>query len=277
MKKTLLTVLLCLSIYPFLSQELEEINNGNNNKSSFYLYWGWNRGWFSNSNINFSGENYDFTLYKVKASDRPTAFDPSIYFNPGLVTIPQYNFRLGYFIKENYTISFGIDHMKYIMINGQNVKISGEINNSNTAYDGVYSNDDFEITEDFLKFEHSDGLNFANIECRRFDKIFEYKKVNVNITEGLGLGILYPKTNATLMNKERYDAFNLAGFGIVSVIGVNIKFYNKFFIQSELKGGYINMPNIRTTLNESDRAKQSFFFAQFNWLFGISFNIGGSK
>ena len=273
MKKTLLLVWLCLSIYPFLSQELEESNNLN----SFYFYWGWNRGWFSNSDISLTGENYDFTLNKVKATDRPTAFDPAIYFHPGLFTIPQFNFRFGYFIKENYTISFGIDHMKYVMTNNQSVKISGEINNLNNPYYGLYDNDDFIVKEDFLKFEHTDGLNFVNIECRRFDKIFEYKKININITEGLGLGILYPKTNATLMNNDRYDDFNLAGFGLLSVAGVNIKFYNKFFIQSELKGGYINMPNIRTTLNKIDRAKQSFAFAQFNWLFGMSFNIRDYK
>ena len=40
-----------------------------------------------------------------------------------------------------------------------------------------------------------------------------------------------------------------------------------------MKGGYINMPNIRTTNFTSDRAKQSFFFTQFNWLFGMTFKI----
>jgi len=277
MKKTLLLVLFFLSISPFFSQESQEIKVENNNKNTFYFYWGWNRGWFSNSDISFTGENYNFTLHKVKATDRPTAFDASVYFHPGLVTIPQYNFRFGYFIKENYTISFGIDHMKYVMTNSQSVKISGEINNSNTPYDGVYDSNDFVVSEDFLKFEHTDGLNFVNIECRRFDKIFEYKKVNINITEGIGLGVLYPKTNATLMNYNRYDDFNFAGFGLLTVLGLNIKFYNKFFLQSELKGGFINMPNIRTTMNDVDRAKQSFLFAQFNWLFGMSFDIRGFK
>ena len=30
------------------------------------MYWGWNRGWFSNSDIHFTEDEYDFTLYDVK-------------------------------------------------------------------------------------------------------------------------------------------------------------------------------------------------------------------
>jgi len=235
------------------------------------MLWGWNRAWYSDSDIHFSGDNYDFTLDNVIAKDRQTKFDLAIYFHPKWITIPQTNFRLGYFIKHNYEISLGVDHMKYVVQQNQEVVINGELNNG-TTYDGTYQNDSINIKKGFLEFEHTDGLNYINFEARRFDKVFSYKNINLNITEGLGFGFLLPRTNTTLLNKERYDQFNLAGYGINSVLGLNIN-YKIYFIQSELKGGFINMPNIRTTNNSSDKASQHFSYVQANFLVGVRFRL----
>ena len=46
-----------------------------------------------------------------------------------------------------------------------------------------------------------------------------------------------------------------------------------FLVQSELKGGYINMSNIRTTMDEADSASQSFWFYQVNMVFGARFKV----
>lgn len=80
-----------------------------------------------------------------------------------------------------------------------------------------------------------------------------------------------PKTNTTLLNNERYDEFHLSGYGINATVGINVSFFNYFFVQTELKGGYINMPDIRTTQSPLDNASQDFFFAQLNIVFGVSF------
>ena len=70
-----------------------------------------------------------------------------------------------------------------------------------------------------------------------------------------------------------YD-FHLAGYGISAVVAINISFYEIFFIQSELKGGYVSMPDIRTTMDKADRGSQSFLFSQLNIVFGVSFSLG---
>ena len=100
----------------------------NTNKGKFFFYWGWNRANFSVSDIHFTGDNYDFTLRNVKAKDRQTPFSFNDYLNPVNITIPQNNYRIGYFLKEHYTISLGVDHMKYVMVKDQTVKIDGELN-----------------------------------------------------------------------------------------------------------------------------------------------------
>ena len=77
------------------------------------------------------------------------------------------------------------------------------------------------------------------------------------------------------MNNERHDDFHLAGYGIDAVVGLNITIYRYFFLQTEIKGGFIHMPDIRTTSSKLDRANQSFFFSQWNFVLG--FNIPTKK
>jgi hypothetical protein len=238
-----------------------------------YFYWGWNWDQFSKSDIRFTGTDYDFTLSKVVANDRQSPFAFNIYLNPANMTIPQYNFRVGYFIKNNWDISFGIDHMKYVMQNDQTVEISGNIKNTGTEYDGDYSGEDIVLTKDFLQFEHTDGLNYGNLEVRRSDQIFDFNKTKINFTGGLGFGLLIPRTNTTLLNNERYDEFHFAGYGLHAVAGINVTFFNKFFVQSEIKGGFIDMPDIRTTNSTSDKGRQDFFFSQINVVIGGIINL----
>ena len=183
-----------------------------NQKGKLYFYWGWNRDAFSKSDMTFSGADYNFKLEEVIAKDRQTPFALDPYFNIERLTIPQYNFRIGYFIRRNWDISIGSDHMKYVMQNGQHVLINGHIENSGTIYDGDYDEEDITLTKDFLQFEHTDGLNYINIEARRSGILYAWPKISFSHTEGFGAGMLVPRTNTTLLSKERYDD---NGFGII--------------------------------------------------------------
>ncbi len=248
------------------------------NKGRLYVFWGWNRGWYSDSDIHFKGDSYDFKLNDVKAQDRQSKLGLDPFLNPSNITIPQTNFRLGYFINDKIDISIGVDHMKYVMPRGQDSRITGTINDS-TKYDGTYTDDDFIIAEDFLKFEHTDGLNYINVEITRNDDLLKLlkvtmdpNKVQVNTLIGFGLGALMPKSNVTLWNNERNDEFHFAGYGFAAKVGLNITFFKYFFLRSEYKGGFIDMPDIRTSPDPSDTAEQHFLFTELDFVFGITIN-----
>ncbi len=236
------------------------------NKGKFYIFWGGNRGSYSKSDIRFKGADYDFTLHNVSAHDKPKGFHID-YFNPARMTIPQTNLRIGYFISDHYNISIGFDHMKYVMYNDRRVNYSGYYPNAG-SYNENPADGQLTLDEDFLLFEHTDGLNYVNTEISRVDDISKLFRINntdkiqVNITEGLGAGFLYPKTNTTLLGKDRYDEFNIAGYGLSAKVGLNVTFFKHFFIQTELKGGFIEMNNIRTTQDKADSAEQNFWFLQ---------------
>lgn len=252
------------------------------NKGKMYVYWGGNRESFSRSDIHFKGPDYDFTLYDVNAHDKPKGWQID-YINPTRITIPQTNFRIGYFINDHYNISVGLDHMKYVMTQNQIATIGGVVGASYPNFEGTYlptGTHTIDMSnEKFLTFEHTDGLNYINTELCRVDDISKLFKINntdkfqINLTEGVGAGILLPKTNSKLLEKPRHDDFHVSGFGVSAKVGLNFTFFKHFFIQTELKGGYINMPDIRTSWDPADRASQSFLFIERVVNFGGIFKI----
>ena len=248
------------------------------NKGKIFMYFGWNWTEYSASNIRFKGNNYDFTLRDVKARDTPSDFTFKKYFGITNLTKPQTNMRIGYFFKENYTISIGVDHMKYVVNNDQFVDIHGNINIEDNSYNGVYTGQQVQLTEDFLRLEHTDGLNYINMQLYRFDDIsslfgLDSESFQINITEGFGAGILFPKTDTTLLGQERHDDYHISGYGLSAGFGLNITFLKHFFIQADLKGGYINMPDVKISTNAADSASQDFLFLQNNILIGGKFRI----
>lgn len=253
------------------AQDSQLVKYTSNNKGKFIITWGGNRESFSKSDINFKGADYNFTLKDITANDRPKGWHID-YINPTRITIPQTNLKIGYYISDNYVISLGADHMKYVMPFNETRIIDGYINlpieETGSVYNGEYNNEPFLVSEDFLQFEHTNGLNYVYAEIARIDDISSIinlkntDKFQLNITEGFGAGILYPKTNTTLLQKERYDEFHVAGYGISINAGINLTFFKHFFIETNLKGGFINMPDIRTTSNTAESASQHFFYLQ---------------
>jgi hypothetical protein len=279
MNKILLLTITLLGFFNCFSQESKPISEKYtaHNKGKVYIFWGGNRENYTDSDIHFKGDTYDFTLYDVAAVDKPKGWHID-YLSPSRMTIPQTNFRVGYFINDHYNISIGLDHMKYVMVQNQSARITG---NYPAIYDATVITNGFVDLSDtgFLTFEHTDGLNYINSEISRVDdisKIFKIKdtdKFQISLTEGAGGGILYPKTNVKLMGQDRHDDFNVAGYGVSAKVGLNLTFFKYFFIQAELKGGYINMPNIKTTFNNADSASQHFMFFERIIAFGGIFKI----
>jgi len=240
------------------------------NKGKFFVSWGGNRETYTTSTIHYTGTNYDFTVHNATAQDKPKGWHID-YINPSKITIPQTNFKLGYFFADQYSISIGVDHMKYVMTQNQTAMVTGTINlpasETGSAYNGIYVNEPIDFTDgSFLQFEHTDGLNYIHTEIARFADISNWfgirntDKIQLNFTEGVGIGLLYPKTNTTLLGKARHDDFHISGYGVSAKAGLNVTFLKHFYVQGEFKYGYINMNDIRTTQSAADKASQHFNF-----------------
>ncbi|MFG4005155.1 hypothetical protein ACHRV1_10385 [Flavobacterium aquidurense] len=287
--KILFFFLMCVSLNTFAQEEIAVERYTAHNKGKFFVSWGGNRDSYTKSDVNFRGKDYNFTVNDMKAHDKPKGWHLD-YVNPANMTIPQTNFRMGYFFSDHYSVSVGWDHMKYVMTQNQIANVTGNINlpadQAGSFYNGDYINRPVDMSlygaqeggidkgsvqgnpPAFLMYEHTDGLNYINTEVSRHDDISKLfgitntDKVQINLTEGLGAGLLFPKTNTTLLGKERHDDFHVSGYGLSAKAGINFTFFKYFYLQGELKGGYINMQDIRTTQSSEDKASQDFFFFQ---------------
>lgn len=239
-------------------------------KGKFYAFWGWNRSHYTNSNIHFKGADYDFTLHQAIAHDKLSSVSYHNYLQLDRITIPQTNFRVGYFFKDDMAISIGVDHMKYVVDQNQTMKVSGKVPDK---FAERVQNNQIQMTEDFLQFEHTDGLNYINAEFEYYHNFYKNGILKVNGLVGGGAGILLPKTNATLFGQERHDKFHLAGFGLNGKVGADVLLWDLFFLRCEGKEGYINMPSIRTSYDKKDKASQHFWFAEIDFLFGFAWHF----
>ncbi|MBK5270977.1 MAG: hypothetical protein JJE22_08190 [Bacteroidia bacterium] len=248
---------------------------GDKKKGQLSISWGWNRAAYTKSNITFKGSDYDFKLYHVVAHDQPklpVTFHN--YLDLGRITIPQTNLRISYFIKENLAISFGDDHMKYVMGQNQTTKIKGVITRDG-AYKGSYDGN-IDLKEDFLTFEHTDGLNYINFELEKYFTWYHSKSNNCIVAGmiGGGSGMLLPKSNVKLLDYERNDRFHVSGFGLSIKAGIQGTFFKHLVVKMENKYGFIDMQNIILHKKGIEgRAKQSFMFAELYATIGGTFNI----
>lgn len=277
-KLNLFSTLLLVTLSVFSQETIKNQDKYTaHNKGKFFVSWGGNREVYSKSDVTFSGSNYNFTIQNMVAHDKPKGWHID-YINPGRMTIPQTNLRMGYFINDHYSVAIGVDHMKYVMTQNQIANVTGTIG-AGLPFSGTYTNTPTVMSESFLMFEHTDGLNYVNTEFSRHDDISQWfsisdtDKLQINLTEGIGVGMLYPRTNTTLLSKPRYDEFHVAGYGTSIKAGLNFTFFKHFYLQTEIKGGYINMPDIRTTQSTTDSASQEFFFFQKIIAFGGIFKI----
>ena len=232
--------------------------------------WGWNRAAFSNSDIHFWGSNHDFTLKGVQAADRPgevslTSFFDT-YVNPMNMTLPQTNLRVGYQYSSDIAIALNLDHMKYVMAQDQIAPISGAIL-------GVIQSGTKVLADNWLTYEHTDGLNIISLEIEKQRPVDWFGgDRRAKLFALAGLGVVIPKSNVKmgLIDQARNDEFHLAGYSLHAGAGLEIDLYKELFLRTTYKLGYVNLPDVLTSAR-GDKAAQSFMYNELMAVLGWRF------
>src|SRR5882724_6394506 len=111
-----LPIMAFMAFMPLLS--LAQKNRGKR-KGEFYFSWGYNTEWYTHSNVHVSqpelGNNYTFR--EIKGHDH-RGWDEDLFKKN--FSIPQYNYRFGYFFNKKKGLAFEInfDHTKFIFVDG---------------------------------------------------------------------------------------------------------------------------------------------------------------
>jgi len=272
-------------------------------KHKMFVYWGYNRAAYMNSDIHFKGNGYDFSIYNVMARDIPTT-DFGTYIDPLLFTVPQYNARVGYYLNDQTFISVGQDHMKYIIYK-QPVFLTGIITKDNNEGSniGTYNNTEVLVGEGgdapqgngnygasiinnlpkgfVTNYKHCDGLNYFDIAIGRNEQVWisKNRKDALSIIGMAGMGPVITDTEADVLGYPSSHiragdkkGFHLSGYGFSGSIGLQFDFCKHWFLLSHVKGGYVNLPDILTT-QTGDRASQHIFFEEAMMVVGYTFQL----
>jgi hypothetical protein len=242
----------------------------------FFFQWGYNRASFAKSNLHFRGSNYDFSLYDVVAHDRQTKFNVKDYLFISRFSIPQNNYRLGYFINRRWAISIGGDHMKYVMDKDQVVKISGVVTESASGtYAGNYLNEDIKLVPQVLTYEHTNGLNYATIDLDYHLPVFKLDKSTLRLNAYFGAGGVWvvTRTDVKVFGYGSNNAFHLAGYGVSGKGGFRLYFLKRVFLMGETKLGYMSLQDVPIHEGAADRANQTILFWEKIGSIGFDFNL----
>lgn len=247
---------------------------------NFYGYWGYNRAYFSNSDIHLFGNGFDFIVKDAAAVDKPEPFNFKNYFTLRSLAIPQYNFRLGYFVNKHVHVSLGIDHMKYVFVDDQIATVNGYISPSySPLYGGIYNDKNMIIPTSLLQFEHTNGLNLVTADVAYLLPILRTRNNWFRLGWNMGIGgcFVITKTDITIMGRHRDNPFNLSGYSIPVYMGPRLHIGKYFFLMAEAKGGYMNLNNVTIQQNTTDLAQHDFWFFQYYYAAGLSFPLGKKK
>lgn len=245
-----------------------------------YFYWGYNRSFYTKSDLHFQGPDYDFTLGQVVAKDRPTSFSLH-YFAPQFLSVPQYVYRAGYYVSDRFCVSLGSDHMKYVMQADQSVAVSGVVSNTASAkYGGSYSGQQMVVAEDFLTFEHSDGLNLLTVDAEYLVPLFSLgrEKIKANWNVGAGGVFMITKTRVFVFGVGQDNAFHLSGLTAHAKTGPRVDFFNRFFIGFETKAGYAVLPWVLLNgKSQPQRADHKLGYLEYYGVAGVYFKFKESN
>jgi hypothetical protein len=240
-----------------------------------FFYWGYNRSFYSKTNLHFTGPQYDFTLYNLTGADRPSAFGTT-YFNPARLSIPQYNYRLGYYLTNNLAVSFGMDHMKYVVNANQMTRISGVITTiASDNYAGSYLNKPILLSKDLLQFEHTNGFNLVSLDAEYLFHIKSIWNDKIEFLWNTGAGGIWvvTKTDVKVMGDGLDNDFHVAGYSLVAKAGPRVEYKKRLFFAAECKGGYASLPSVLIKNSSPEIGDHNLSFIEYYFVLGYNFRI----
>ena len=269
-----------LSLYSFLSFAQTEVAStatvtSQKKKGQFYANWGYTRAWFSKSDIHFIDKSnkyheatgryndYDFTIYDAKATDRPDFDQIKDVAN---ITIPQFVVHAGYYFnnKKDFGIELSYDHTKYVVTNYQKVHIKGNFNGNYVDQDTILD------PANLVHFEHTDGANFWMLNFIKRWKLYEpSKKFNVGYIIKPGAGIVYPRTDVTMFGERLNNKWHLAGWIVGVETGFRMEFLRHGVFEFTGKGSYADYRKVLVLGKGNGAANHHFFTAQLTMTLGL--------
>jgi hypothetical protein len=215
-----------------------------------YASWGYNAEWYTRSSLQVSqpalGNNY--TLERVKAHDH-LGWDEGLFREA--ISIPQYNYRLGFLLDEDKGWGFEInfDHTKYI-ISDQAVRITGRLNDH--PVDSAIA---FNSANGFYYFLNN-GANFLLFNVTKKWHVLQTTdgKVRLDFLGKFGFGPVIPHTQNELFGEKNHQGFQLGGWNTGAEGSLRATFFRNFYLEYSSKLDYARYSGLNVYLGKARQA-----------------------
>lgn len=241
-------------------------------KGEFYFQWGYNRDWYSKSDIHIyrqdpdPSKSYDFMLYDAKAQDKP---DMWRWWQVDRLTIPQYDVNFGYLFNDNRDlgIEVGWNHLKYVVTPYQNIHVQGTIHgNPIDQFQPLY--------DSMVHIQHTNGNNYLLFSLVKRQKLLDGKYIHLSAIAKAGVGPMISYTIDKIFGDYDPGYFHYHGMIYATSLGIRATLKKHFFVQTDMQFGFANYTNTRLGHEHLGISTQHFFSYQWTYELGYSFQIG---
>jgi len=237
-------------------------------KKEFYFSWGYNKEWYTNSNVKISqpalGNKYSFE--SIKGHDHPG-------WNEGLfskaISIPQYNYRIGLFIdkKKGLAVEINFDHTKFIFAD-QQARIKGTFNSKpvDSAVNFNKANGDY--------YYLNNGANFLLFNIvKRWHWVSNKKEtIKIDLLGKAGIGPVIPHVENSFFGNQNNPNFQFGGWNMGVEAALRATFFNYVYLEYCNKLDYARYSNLKVY---EGTAKHAFGTYEMILNLGVSFPVGG--
>lgn len=237
---------------------------------SFYLSWGYNTEWYTRSTVHVKQPSLgnDYKLVNVRAHDHP-GWDEGLFSKA--MTIPQYNYRLGYFFneKQDLAIEINFDHTKYIITDGQQVNIKGNFN-------GQKVNSTREFSEKEGSFYYlNNGANFLLFNLVKKFKLVKPGPANnlkLDLLAKAGVGPVIPHVENSFWGQKNEPGFQIGGWNTGIETAFRLTAFRYAYLEFAQKFDYARYSHLKVY---EGRARQA--FGTYELILNLGFTLPTGK
>lgn len=272
--KILLSIILLTAAFqPVFAQRKSKLNT--NGQGTLFAQLGYNRSAYSNSNIVLNGNKYDVTLNNTSIQDNAEGIEMGSFLSS---SSPQFNIKLGYFIKPKWAITIGFDRYNTFFEDNQTVGLDGTFAPGSHADFSGSVNEEILLTRNQFNIAQSGGINFISVGVQRNDQLYKSRKAEFafHTLYGIQVGPLLTQVDYTFDDYTSPGVSSLSGFGAAANVGIRFEFAQFIYLQLEIDGGILNQNNIKLTSNGSATGEQVVGFVSPSVHLGFNI-LAGSK
>lgn len=210
--------------------------------SEIWFSWGYNKEWYTHSDVHVSQPalNNNYTLVGIHSHDHP-GWDEGLFTSP--ISIPQYNYRLGFIFNRKKGLGFEInfDHTKHIIADGQQAHITGVLNGRQ-----VDSTVNFSEANGFYYYLNN-GANFLlfNLVKRWNWQQSGTGNFRLDALGKAGIGPVIPHVQNSLFGKANDPGFQFGGWNIGAEYAIRATFYKFVYLEFSNKVDYARYSGLK--------------------------------